>query len=86
MFNHVSKRVESRGMLVNDTKTGLLCVSATRSFESKAVIKRMNEWAQRRINLEIPVLVRSPKTSNIKLGYCLDGRLFNCYLSVAANP
>ena len=32
-------------------------------------------WAQRLINLEIPVLVRSLKSSNVGLGYYLDGRL-----------
>ena len=37
------------------------------------------------INLEIPVLVRSPKSSNVELTYYLDGRLFKCCLSIAAN-
>ena len=42
--------------------------------------------AQRFINLKIPVLVRSLKSSNVELGYYLDERLpFKC-LSVAANP
>ena len=47
-------------------------------------------WAQRLINLEIPVLVRSLKSSNIELnielGFFLDGRLFKCCLSIAASP
>ena len=42
--------------------------------------------AQRLINLEIPVLVRSLKSSNVELGQYLDGRLFKCCLSAAANP
>ena len=42
--------------------------------------------AQRLINLEIPVLVRSLKSSNVELGLYLDGRLFKCSLSAAANP
>ena len=46
----------------------------------------LSSWAQRLINLEIPVLVRSLKSSNVELGYYLDGRLFKCCLSAAANP
>ena len=42
--------------------------------------------AQRFINLEIPVLVRSLKSSNVELSQYLDGRLFECCLSAAANP
>ena len=42
--------------------------------------------AQQVINLEIPVLVRSLKSSNVGLGYYLDGKLFKCCLSAAANP
>ena len=42
--------------------------------------------AQRLINLEIPVLVRSLKSSNVELGKYLDGKLFKCCLSAAANP
>ena len=42
--------------------------------------------AQRLFNLEIPVLLRSLKLSNVELGQYLDGRLFKCCLSVAANP
>ena len=38
------------------------------------------------INLEIPVLVQSLKSSNIEVGKYLDGRLFKCCPSVAANP
>ena len=34
------------------------------------------ERAQRFINLEIPVLVRSLKSGNVELGEYLDGRLF----------
>ena len=44
------------------------------------------EWAQRLINLEIPVLVQSLKSSNVGLGWYLDGRLFKCCLNAAANP
>ena len=43
-------------------------------------------WAQRLINLEIPVHVPSLKSSDVKLGYYLDGRLFKCCLSAVANP
>ena len=43
-------------------------------------------FAQRHINLEIPVLVRSLKSSNVELGLYLDGTLFKCCLSAAANP
>ena len=42
--------------------------------------------AQRLINLEIPVLVRSLKSSNVELGLYLDGTLFKCCQSAAANP
>ena len=41
-------------------------------------------WAQRLINLEIPVLVRSLKSRNVELG--LDETLFKCCLSVLSNP
>ena len=41
---------------------------------------------QRLINLEIPFHIQSLKSSNIELGLYLDGRLFKCCLSVAANP
>ena len=34
--------------------------------------------AQQLINLEIPVLVRSLKSSSLEFGLCLDGRLFKC--------
>ena len=37
-------------------------------------------------DLEIPVLVQSLKSSNVELGLYLDGRLFKCCLSAAANP
>ena len=43
--------------------------------------------AQRLINLEVPVLVRSLKSGNVELGWYLDGRLsFKCCLSDDANP
>ena len=42
--------------------------------------------AQRLINLEIPVLVQSLKSSKIELGYYLEEKLFECCLSAAANP
>ena len=42
--------------------------------------------AQRLINLEVPFLVRSLKSSNNELGQYLDGRRFKCCLSAAANP
>ena len=48
--------------------------------------KTIQVWAQRLINLEIPVLVRSLKSSNVELGQYLDGRLFKCCLSAAVNP
>ena len=48
--------------------------------------KKPQVGAQRLINLEIPVLIRSLKSSNIELGQYLDGRLFKCCLSAAANP
>ena len=38
MFNHVVKRAEEQGMTVNDTKTGLLCVSVARSHKGRAAI------------------------------------------------
>ena len=44
------------------------------------------DWAQPLINLEIPVLIRSLKSSNVELGKYLDGQLFKCCLSAAANP
>ena len=36
MFEHISERARSRGMLVNEKKTGLVCVSAAKSFKAKA--------------------------------------------------
>ena len=42
MFNHLCGRAEERGMLVNDSKTGLMCVSVARSFEAKAVLRGRN--------------------------------------------
>ena len=45
----------------------------------------IEQRAQRLINLEIPVLVRSLKSNNVELGYYLDGRLFKCCPSAAAN-
>ena len=50
------------------------------------VVNNIVVGAQHLINLEIPVLVRSLKSSNVELGKYLDGRLFKCCLSVAANP
>ena len=41
---------------------------------------------QQLVNLEIPVLVRSLKSINAELAKYLDGKLFNCCLSVTANP
>ena len=51
---------------------------------NRAITKSIR--AQRLINLEIPVLVQSLKSGNVKLGYYLDGRQFKCCLSGAANP
>ena len=42
--------------------------------------------AQRLTNLVTSVLVQSMESSNVELGLYLDGRLFKCCLSVAANP
>ena len=50
----------------------------------RQIIRKLR--AQWLINLEIPVLVRSLKSSNVEFSYYLDGRLFKCFLSVAANP
>ena len=41
--------------------------------------------AQQVINLEMPLLLQSLKSSNVELGEYLDGNLFKCCLSVAAN-
>ena len=44
MFAHVTARAEAKGMKVNDSKTGLMCVSSARSFTPRAVIRgRQNE-------------------------------------------
>ena len=44
-------------------------------------------WVQRLINLEIQIIVRSLKSSNVELGQYLDRiPLFKCCLSAAANP
>ena len=43
-------------------------------------------WAQQLINMEMPVVVQSLKSSNVELSLYLDRRLFKCCLSVAANP
>ena len=56
-----------------------------RRYQSEASGRKKNK-AQRLINLEIPVLVRSLKSSNVELGQYLDGTLFKCCLSAAANP
>ena len=42
MFNQLCKRAEERGMLVNDSTTGLMWVSIARSFEAKAVLRARN--------------------------------------------
>ena len=41
-FNHMSRRAENRGMVVNDAKTGLICVSASLSFEAKTITTGRN--------------------------------------------
>ena len=38
MFRHLCRRAEEHGMLVNDSKTGLMCISVSRAFEAKAVL------------------------------------------------
>ena len=43
-------------------------------------------WIQRLIHLEIPILVRLLKSSNVELGYYLYGTLFKCCLSDAVKP
>ena len=48
-----------------------------------SLYKKLIFLAQRLINLEIPVLLHSLKSSNVEL--VLDGRLFKCCLSAAAN-
>ena len=42
--------------------------------------------AQRLISLEIPVLVQSPKSSNVELGQYLVGRRFKCSPNAALIP
>ena len=42
MFDHVTKRAEEHGMVVNDAKTGLMCISTSINFESRAVTKGRN--------------------------------------------
>ena len=39
MLHHVAARAATKGLIVNDKKTGLLCVSASTSFTAKAVLK-----------------------------------------------
>ena len=38
MFDHVTRRAEERGMLVNEDKTGLICLSAAVTYKPRAVI------------------------------------------------
>ena len=38
LLEHIRKKAELKGMKVNEPKTGLMCVSAARSFEAKAAI------------------------------------------------
>ena len=49
---------------------------ALQNLDSKEIEIATNIWN----------LVRSLKSSNVELGYYLDGRLFKCCLSAAANP
>ena len=43
MFDHVSKEATERGMIVNDQKTVLMCVSAATSFQARAVLYERND-------------------------------------------
>lgn len=38
MMEHITKRAEERGMVVNDSKTGVMCVSSAVSFEPRVVL------------------------------------------------
>ena len=44
--------------------------------ELRQLLLDVDTWVQRLINLEIPVLVRSLKSNNVKFGYYLGRRLF----------
>ena len=39
MLEHIAKRAADRGMIVNDAKTGVMCVSGALSFEPKVELK-----------------------------------------------
>ena len=42
MFDHVTQRAEARGMMVNENKTGLMCISAAQTFKPGAVLYGKN--------------------------------------------
>ena len=42
MLEHIIKRAEERGMVVNDDKTGVMCVSGAMSFEAGVKLRGRN--------------------------------------------
>ena len=42
MLRHITRRAGERGMQVNDSKTGLMCISAARTFIARAALKGRN--------------------------------------------
>ena len=53
MFAHVTKRATLRGMVVNESKTGVLCVSDAISSANKAYIKARNEKISNKSEMKI---------------------------------
>ena len=43
LLKHIAKRAEERGMVINEKKTGLLCISAATSFSTKAQVVLNNQ-------------------------------------------
>ena len=38
LLNHIRRNAQEKGMLVNEAKTGLMCVSAARSFDARVIV------------------------------------------------
>ena len=73
-MDNLMNNTEEIGMKLNREKTQLLCVNTAINYDIRSSIAKDNVpiesgvWVQRLINLEIPVLVRSLKSSNVELG------------------
>ena len=61
-FDKVIEQVKENEIVTRGNKADIMAIRAISSPTKKPT------WAQRLINLEIPVLVRSLKSSNVELG------------------